>query len=332
MASITKRGRYWRAQVRMKGVSASLTFDTKVEAKKWARQTEYEIDQRRFVDRTKADTTTLKEALSLYEREIIAKKTYKNQELQRVRQWCKHPLGNRFLSSLRGVDFVNYRNERLSQGLAPATVRHELQVVSHFFEIARNEFDMEYLQNPLQNIRKPSASGNGRDRRFRPGEYETIKADLAVCGNAYALPAFELAIETALRQGMLFELRWEWVDLDAKSIHIPSEFRKTANKGVPARVPLSKKAIQVLCNIPKSASGKILDCTADSVSTMWKRRMKALNIQNLRWHDLRHEAASRMSEKGMDTLQIAACTGHKTLTMLQRYIHLRAENLSTMLD
>jgi len=331
MASITKRGDFWRAQVRKDGESISRTFDTKAQALQWSRHTESEMDRGAYYDRTEAEKTTLLEALERYEREIIARKLYPGQELQRVRHWRRQPLAKRYLATLRGVDFAKYRDDRLAQGKAPATVRQELQVVSHMFEIARKEFGMEYLQNPLKNIRKPSAAGNERDRRLRPGEYDIIKTALAASGNPYALPAFELAIETSLRQGMLFELRWDWVDLDNRVIRIPISYRQKANKGVPIAVPLSTHAVQVLRGMPRAISGKVLDCTSNAVSTIWKRRMKDLKIEGLRWHDLRHEAASRMAEKGLHPLQIAACTGHKTLNMLRRYTHLKAEDLAAML-
>lgn len=331
MASIAKRGNYWRAQVRMKGQQPiSRTFDTKADADKWARHIESEMDRGIFFDRTEAEKTTLSEALDRYESEVISRKQYPEQELQRVSHWRKQPLSQRYLGNLRGVDFAKYRDSRLTLGRATATVRHELQVISHLFETARKEWGMEGLLNPLKNIRKPPGSKE-RDRRLKPGEYEIIKASLATCENPYALPAFELAIETSLRQGMLFELRWEWVDLTARIIRIPISYRQKANKGVPVALPLSSHAISVLRAMPRAISGKILDCTANSVSTIWKRRMRELKIENLRWHDLRHEAASRFFEKGLHPMQVASITGHKNLNMLRRYTHLKAEDLAVML-
>lgn len=331
MASITKRGDFWRAQVRVRGhESISRTFDKKADAEKWARHVENEMDRGIFYDRSEAERTTLLEALDRYEREIISKKQYPGQELQRVKHWRGQPLAKRFLTQLRGVDFATYRDARLAAGLSTGTVRHELQVISHLFETARKEWGLEGLMNPLKNIRKPSGSKE-RDRRLQPGEYEKIKAELAGCENPYALPAFELAIETSLRQGMLFELRWEWVDLGARVIRIPASYRQKANKGVPVAVPLSSRALDVLRAMPRALSGKILDCTADSVSTIWKRRMKILKIDGLRWHDLRHEAASRLFEKGLNPMQVASITGHKNLNMLRRYTHLAAEDLAVML-
>lgn len=331
MASIKKRGDYWRAWVRRKGQPPqSRTFDIKADAVEWARNIESEIDRGVFYDRTESQNTTLLEALERYEKDVIAHKQYPGQEIQRVKHWKGQPLASRFLANLRGVDFAKYRDSRLAAGRATATVRHELQVVSHLFEIARKEWGMEGLLNPLKNIRKPAGSRE-RTRRLEEGEYQTIVDCLSSCENVFALPAFELAIETSLRQGMLFELRWEWVDLTARVIRIPDDYRQKANKGVPAALPLSTKAIAVLNGMTSVHTGEIFPCTADAVSTIWKRRMKTLGIVDLRWHDLRHEAASRFFEKGLHPIQVASITGHKNLNMLRRYTHLKAEDLAQML-
>lgn len=331
MASITKRGDFWRAQVRSKGQdSVSRTFDTKAEAQVWARSIENAMDKGLYIDNSEAMRTTLLEAIERYEKETIARKNYPAQELQRTKHWKTQPLAKRYLATLRGVDFAKYRDSRMDGGRAAATVRQELQVVSHLFETARKEWGMEGLLNPLKNIRKPSAS-YGRDRRLEPGEFERISAEMARRGNPYALPAFELAIETSLRQGMLFALRWEWVDLANRKICIPLAFRRLANKGVPAELPLSTKAVCVLRGMPRAINGQVFDTTADAVVMIWKKTKTALNIKNLRWHDLRHEAASRFFEKGLHPMQVAAITGHKSLNMLRRYTHLKAEDLAVML-
>lgn len=111
-------------------------------------------------------------------------------------------------------------------------MRLELALVSHLFEIARKEWGMEGLMNPLKNIRKPSGSDE-RDRRLRDGEYEILAAALLASENPWVRPAFDLAIETSLRQGMLLALRWEWIDLSRQVIWIPAAFRRHGNKGVP---------------------------------------------------------------------------------------------------
>lgn len=331
MASFSKRGNYWRAQIRTKGQDPiSRTFDTKAQAQIWARSIENEMDRGVYIDRSEAERTTLLEALERYEKETIARKGYPGQELQRTKHWKAQPLAKRFLATLRGVDFAKYRDTRMDSGRAAATVRQELQVISHLFETARKEWGMEGLLNPLKNIRKPSAS-NERDRRLQPGEFERLRDALSRVSNPYAVPAFELAIETSLRQGMLFELRWDWIDLNARAIRIPIEFRRMANKGVPAALPLSSHAVSVLQAMPRAISGKVLDTTPGAIVMIWKKTRAALGIKDLRWHDLRHEAASRFSERGLHPLQIAAITGHKNLNMLRRYTHLKVEDLAVML-
>ncbi|WP_186100817.1 hypothetical protein [Burkholderia gladioli] len=93
-------------------------------------------------------------------------------------------------------------------GKAENTIRLELQIVSHLYEIARKEWGAEGLLNSLSNIRKPTGS-QARDRRFRRGEFEKLRALLSSSGNPWVAPAFELAIETSLRQGTLFSIRRE---------------------------------------------------------------------------------------------------------------------------
>lgn len=79
---------------------------------------------------------------------------------------------------------------------------------------------MEALTNLLKSIRKPSGS-EARDRRLRPGEFAMLHARLSASGNLWAALAFELAIETSLRQGALFSVQWEWLDLAGRLLHFP---------------------------------------------------------------------------------------------------------------
>jgi integrase len=331
MATVTKRGKYWRAQVRRLGFPPqSKTFDTNAEAEAWARATESEMDRGIFVSRAEAERTTLCEALERYKTAISSRKAHPAQDYQRISHWLRQPLAHRFLANLKGADFAQYRDMRRAAGRAENTVRLELALVSHLFEIARKEWGMEALLNPLKNITKPSGSRE-RDRRLVAGEYERIADALAASDNPWVRPAFDLAIETSLRQGMLVALRWEWVDLERQTIAIPVSFRRHGNKGVPAVLPLSSKAVSVLKSLPRRETGTILATTANAIRCIWKRTLKDLGIENLRWHDLRHEAASRFFEKGLHPLEVASITGHKSLTMLRRYTHLQPEALAAKL-
>lgn len=331
MATFTKRGDYWRAQVRRTGhPTQDQTFDTKEQGVKWARDIESRMDRGVFFDNREAEQTTLHESLDRYYNEISSLKSHPAQELQRIKQWQRHPLAKRFLATLRGTDFAKYRDQRRAAGRAENTVRLELSLIGHLFVIARKEWGMESLINPVSNIRKPSGSKE-RDRRLHPGEYELIHSSLSRSENPYAAPAFDLAIETSLRQGMLHELCWEWVDFDKRVIHIPQKYRNIGNKGVPVAVPLSTKAVSVLRAMPRAISGRILDCSANAIRVLWNRRLKELGIEGLHWHDLRHESLSRLFERGMNPMQVSACSGHKSMSQLRRYVHLNAVDLVALL-
>ena len=184
--------------------------------------------------------------------------------------------------------------------------------------------------NPLKNIRKPSGSRE-RDRRLREGEFDLLVDALGKSDNTWVLPAFRLAIETSLRQGMLFALRWDWIDLTRQVVWIPADYRSRGNKGVPAALPLSKAAVRVLESLPRSLDGRVLPTTQNAVVCVWKKTLRRLEIKDLRWHDLRHEAASRLFEKGLNPMEVASITGHKNLNMLRRYTHLQPDALAQKL-
>lgn len=332
VATIRKRGPYqWQAIIRKRGFPPqSQTFETKAMAQAWAGELESQMVRGVFISLGEAESTTLARALERYWAEVGSKKRHPSQERQRINHWLKSPLSQRYLGNLRGNDFALYRDQRRADGRAENTIRLELALVGHLFEIARKEWGMDGLQNPLKNIRKPSGSQE-RDRRLKPGEYEKIAAKLEASSNVWVRPLFDFAIETALRQGMLFVLRWEWVDLEAQLIHIPQPYRGVGNKCVPPILPLSRKATAILAALPRDIGGLVFPTTANAIRNIWKRVIKQLEIEGLRWHDLRHEAASRLFEKGLHPLEVASVTGHKSLSMLRRYTHLQPSDLARKL-
>lgn len=353
MASITKRkdSSYWRAQVRRQGYEPlSRTFDTKLQAEAWARHVENEMDRGIFVDRTEAERTTLAEALLRYQREIVPTKRHPAQERQRIARWLDYPFTKRSLANLRGADFADYRDMRRAAGRAENTIRLELALISHVFEIARKEWRMEGLANPLKDIRKPGGS-NARDRRLLPGEFELLRRLLGQSGNKFAAAAMVLAVETALRQAMLFELRWEWVNITNGVVRIPRAYQVVGNKGVPKVLHLSRRARRVMRllhprqvdgRLTAMPSGPVLPTTQNAVVMAFKKA-KAVHIAqstargqspmlvDLRWHDLRHEACSRLVGKMKNLLHVRAITGHKSLQMLARYDHPEVEDLLAQL-
>lgn len=335
MAYIAKRGEYWRVEIKRQGHKPTYrTFDTQKEAKQWANRIEHEMDVGSYIDRSRFERTTLREALQKYLADVVPQKTHPKQEAQRVNSWLKNDLAYRTLGNLRGSDFAKYRDQRRNDGRAENTIRLELQLISHLFEKARTEWGMIGLANPLADIEKPSASSE-RNRRLHKGEYEKIRKYLSERRNKEVEFAFELAIETSLRRGMLLQLRWEWVDFEERLIHIPEKYRQAKNKGVPTEIPISTRteaALRALwairCDVgPTVRVGPIFKSTGNAIHCIWKEMRTALGLSNLRWHDLRHEGTSRLFERGFHPLEAVVITGHKSMQTLKRYTHIDPQSL-----
>ena len=320
MAYFQKRSGSWRAIVKRKGFERiTRTFDTKAEAEIWAATLESEIGRGVFVSQKEAESTTLTEALERYEREVSSAKKGYPQEKKRIRTWKSHPLAKRFLATIQGKDIATFRDERIKSGSSANTVRLDLAIISHLFEIARKEWGMEGLKNPVKSIRMPSPP-SGRDRRLQPGELEKLLESLS----EEMSQVVRFAIETAMRRGELFGMTWEMVDLKKRTVSLPDT--KNGQKRI---VPLSSVAVTILKDrlSARRIDGKVWDIGLDSISQDFAKACHKAEISGLHFHDLRHEATSRFFEKGFDTMEVKTITGHKTLQMLARYTHLRAEDL-----
>lgn len=129
-----------------------------------------------------------------------------------------------------------------------------------------------------------------------------------------------------MRQGELLSLKWKDVNLVRRVAYLSETKNSEARE-----VPLSSIAVTVLSKLPRRIDGKVFGVSGAHVSKTFRETCKKLKIEDLRWHDLRHEACSRLFEKGLNPMEVASISGHKTLQMLKRYTHLKAENLALKL-
>lgn len=328
MASIKERGDSWQAKVRRKGYPAqTATFRTKAAAERWARAIESKVDTGTLSPvEGDARRITLREAIDRYLVENTAKKRGGKREAQRLKQWKTHDLADRVLAAVRSHDIAQARNALIEAGKGPNTVRLQLAPISNLFTVARKEWGLTGLPNPVTEVAKPSAAGTERDRRL-VGDEETQLLAAAAAGPWWLRPAIVLAIETAMRRGELAGLRWEWIDLRRSILRLP----QTKN-GDPRTIPLSPAAIAQLEAIPRVLKGLVLGTHADGISHAFADACTAAGIVDLRFHDLRHEATSRLFERGdLNVMEISAITGHKTLAMLARYSHPRAADIALKL-
>lgn len=160
MATISSRGSYqWRAKICRAGYpEQSKTFVTKVEAEAWARDIESKMDRGIFIDRSALEKTKLLDILDRYEKEITPTKKGQIQEKSKLKILKNSKLSGLSFAAIRTKDIVSYRNER-SKEVAPATVGREINLLSHAFNVARTEWDLPGLLNPVQGIEAETSTG-----------------------------------------------------------------------------------------------------------------------------------------------------------------------------
>lgn len=319
MASITRRGDYqYQAIIRRKGYpSQTRTFETRADAERWARDIESQMDKGRFRDLRELKGVTLADVLQRYLENVTPTKKGQVAERNRIKQLQCHPIGQRPLNTLCARDFAEYRDARL-QAVSNNTVRLELALLSHLYTVAIQEWSMP-LEHALRNLRKPKA-GEGRDRRLVGDEEVRLRAALqlptARSAAVWLAACIDLAIETGMRAGELLSLEWNQVNLPAGVIRL----RETKN-GSSRTVPLSHKAVEVLRNLPRHIHNtRVIPNFHDTsgLDRAFKRLIKAAGIEDLLFHDLRHEAASRLAPH-MPAPTLAKIMGWKTLQMAMRY-------------
>ena len=367
MGNIKKRGEMqWQARVRRDGFPhQTKTFMYRDDAEKWVRALEREMETTGFVDRKTADTHTLAKILERYRDEITPSK--KSAEIETVK--INVILKDKVLVGLKvtAIDskaVAAWRDRRLTQ-VSGGTVNREIDVLSAVFNHSRREWGIHH-ENPIPYVKRPEKA-KARDRRLSPDEEKYLLAYLQAgerkgdgtfstgTRNPWLSPLFRLAIESAMRRGELLALLWENVDLDRQTAHLPD-----TKNGDARTVPLSTKAVAILRALPYQADdesagedeprvGPVFRTTAIALRRGFTRAIQGAREQYLadckaakkkparaflddvHFHDSRHEATSRLAEKLSNVLELSAVTGHRDIRMLKRYYHPRAEDIAKKL-
>ena len=313
MASIRFRNDKYQVLVRMHGISISKTFTKKSHAQKWAKSAEVAIESGQY---SESPELTVKDALIEYQQSKLSHDKRSHPHIKNAISG----LGKYKADSILSSQLVAYRNNRLKTH-SNQTVKHELSMVLRSLRWARDE--LGYADIKIPTVKMPSIP-RGRSRRISPQEESDLLDALRFTSDVQSIVS--LAIETGMRRSELINMRWSDIEMKSRTLHIPQT--KTDS---PRTIPLSSRAIKVLHTLQRNISEKVFEITSDSVSQAFKRACKRAGIDNLRFHDCRHEAVTRFFEMGLNVMEVAAISGHKDLKMLQRYTHLRAEDLAKKL-
>ena len=319
MATISNRKNKWQARVRRNSQpSMTKTFLIKQDAEKWARSIEIEIDRGTYINNDYAQKTLFKEILQKYLDDVAPNMRSAENQIIRVRKLMKHPIAEVNMAHLSPKHMADYRDERLKV-IKPNTVIRELAILSSVINHARHEWGLNII-NPVTMIKKPSST-LGRDRILNDEELDRLFIQLEKISPWYK-PLAEFALETAMRRGELMSLLWVNVNFDKSVAFLP-----LTKNGDSRYVPLSMKAIKILKLLPRDIEGRVFPLNKSSVSVLFLRAARRAKISDIHFHDLRHMALTNLSVKFTNILELASISGHRELKMLQRYVHIKAEDL-----
>jgi integrase len=220
-----------------------------------------------------------------------------------------------------------YKAKRLSKGYSRETVRRELGILRRIFNVAINEWEL-CRENPASKVlRMFGKTDNGRVRYLSDEESERLTFALP----GWLKPLVTIARHTGLRRGNIVELTWNQVDLERRAIYVP----RTKN-GEAVGIPLTEMAARVLSDQGRVRHFRSPYVFCDrkgrphslyKVSMAFKRACERAGVENFRFHDLRHDFASKLVQNGIPIYTVKELLGHKDLRMTARYSHLAPENL-----
>jgi integrase len=203
---------------------------------------------------------------------------------------------------------------RCSRPSSPHPLKRYLDPVHNLFELARNEWGIPLLENPLDRL-KLKAPSQRRERRLAPGEWERLLGAARLTRNPWIEPIMRLALATAMRRGEILAIESNHVSLDKRCLLIP-----VTKNGHARTIPLTADAIRVLEELPR-VQGRLFPVAGNAFRLAWIRLRNRAGLNDLRFHDLRHEAISRFFELGLNASEVALISGHNDMRMLFRYTH-----------
>jgi integrase len=352
MARIRERNGKWQAEIRLKKGQMTETFPegtTKQQVKEWCLEQERRLKMGDVptLNRRELERHTLDSLIQWYERDRFMcphkrKRSYRNEQIMLKAFQQREPrLCRKSFSELTQRDFRDYRDRRLgNDGVKPSTLRRELNPIRHLFRVARLERDIP-VENPLQGLwlppedpgREPTLSVEERSKLFK-----ATQTCRGVCQRRLWVSLILAALETALRRGQLLKLQWKDVDFVKGILWASPAKKEKRGRWLPLSRSLWTHLELYHSAIPeaqRASNSKVFPITGSAHEQAWRRICKRAGIQDLKFHDLRHIAATSFAAKPVDLLmrENAYMLGHSQGGMTSRYEHLELiESIRAKLD
>lgn len=315
MASFRKRNGLWQVQVRSKHAGAiSKSFHYKADAKNWAIQQEALMQTGKWQKNNSKDFS-IGDMMKRYLNEITPSKRGRDTETRRLKRLLNEKtLMSTALHKAKPHIFASFRDKRIQDGVRAC--QYDLVLIRHAWNIARIEWGWAIGDNPIPLIRMPK-NNPPRQRRLRKGEFEKLEKAAKSSRSWYLWPIIVIAIETAMRRGEILNLRWEHIDEQNKTAFLP-----VTKNGASRNVPLNKKAYETLMSIERK-NDKPFPIKDTAIRQAWDRLRNRADLNDLNFHDLRHEAISRLFDEGLKVHEVMEISGHKAVSQVFRYVQTR---------
>ena len=268
---------------------------------------------------------TVDELIKRYAKEVVPQFKGSNPAKYRCNT-LRRMLGQVRVAELTPAILASYRDERLKT-IQPNSLRREFGLLSSAINTAVIDWGIPIRSNPIQLVRVPKFDDR-RDRRLEDGEEERLLDTAPSQYQRYIV----LALETAMRRSELLRMRKSHIDFGKRTLLIP-----VTKNGKARTIPLSTRAIKAIKDqLQLFSDPNVISFERDPLIFTFSLRMfrrtfdrirEELDMKDWRPHDMRHEATSRLFERGFSIMEVASITGHEDLKMLKRYTHIRPETL-----
>lgn len=312
----------------------SRTFESHKRAKDWIRDREAELARPGALDSAKNNAVTLGEAIDRYT--VESRREIRRTKEQVLRAICAHPIAGKACAEIKAHDITALASDLAAGGRTPSTVSNYLSHLAAVFAVARPAWDIPLDQQAMEDARVVTkrmgliGKSKPRDRRPTLDELDKLLSYFAQ-GHARrptSIPMVKIipfAIFSTRRQEEIVTLRWDDFEPQHERILIRNMKDPEAKEGNDVWCDLTPEAVAIMQSMPKLAP-QIFPYTTDAISAAFTRACYFTMIEDLHFHDLRHEGISRLFEMGWKNGSIphvALVSGHRSWKSLQRYTHVR---------
>ena len=311
----------------------SRTFSSKKKAERWEAKTKTEIREDRYFQKAEGEKHTFGEMIDRYLSQRMPRKSaiQQKQQIPQLR-WWKERLGDYRLVNVTAPLISQARDElaatpigsKMKRPRAAATVNRYLAALSHVFTIAVREW--EWLpRSPMERVDRIQEA-RGRVRFLDDDERGRLLEACRQSREPLLHPLVITALCTGCRQGELLGLRWSEADIERGVIRL-LDTKNDERRAVPLTGP-ALEAVGELSKVRRIDDDRVFAITAAQLRGPWEKAVEVAKLNDFRFHDLRHTAASYLAMNRATLAEIAEILGHRTLQMVKRYSHLTEQHTS----